>query len=140
MALPIGTKVKITGNSNYSSNKVGDIGTVISEPNSRGEQRVQVGDSKSYATWTRQNEMKVFGVRYKRVLASYDRIVEAEVEVGGVKYIITSDSDDGEVKISTHEKLESFGWSLETDEVKELTMEEIAAKFNISTQQLRIKE
>jgi len=68
---------------------------------------------------------------------------EREVVAVGPAYIATIDKYDGSDDLDSHEieKLKGYKWTVKQDiEQKEVTLEEIAKKFNVPVAQLRIKE
>lgn len=72
---------------------------------------------------------------------TYTRKVVSIFEYAGEKQIVTADSDDGELVISTVEQLRDDNWDIEKEEeLKEVTLEEIAKAMNVDVSKLRIKE
>lgn len=57
--------------------------------------------------------------------------------------ILTASSDDHQTGLWTAQVLEKAGWTLKTEtetEIKELTIDEIADKFGLKPEQVRIKK
>jgi hypothetical protein len=69
----------------------------------------------------------------------YDRMVLNEFEYRGVRYLNTADSDDNVIRTSPERELADEGWKLKQEQT-ELTLAQVAEKFNISLDKLRIKE
>jgi len=57
--IKVGQKVKITGNSNSSVNKIGDIGTILEYNKAHDTYRVEVPWNKTYSNWTRSDELEL---------------------------------------------------------------------------------
>ncbi len=57
--IKVGQKVKITGNSNGSVNKIGDIGTILEYNKAHDTYRVEVPGNKTYSNWTRSDELEL---------------------------------------------------------------------------------
>lgn len=70
----------------------------------------------------------------------YDREVIAVFEELDVKYAVTADTDDRDVSLNRISHLQDDGWNVKNDEVKELTLEEVAKLAGIDVSNLRIKD
>lgn len=67
----------------------------------------------------------------------YDRVVQGRI--GDI--VFTTDSDDRRARIESYQCLQEDDWKLKTeDEVTELTLDQIAAKFDIDVSKLRVKK
>lgn len=134
-----GKLVVITANTNYSRNKVGDVGVTQADVDG-GSVRVFVPGNGKMSVWTKHREMEEVKTLVKADL-SYKREVIRVQNVDGIDYVITKDSDDGKVNINSLESLTATGWAPESKEViTELTLEQVADKFDIDVKNLRIKE
>lgn len=76
-------------------------------------------------------------LEYKRS-CHYKKEVLAIVDVEGVKWIVTRDTDDGCVLITEATELETDGWSL--NPTTEMTLKQVADRLNIPVDKLRIKD
>jgi len=84
-------------------------------------------------------ELSNEGDVYERAWSDYELIVINNGEHKGKKYVVTTDSDDGTIRAQSLDKLASDGWKLKTDDT-ELTLAQVAERFNIPLDKLRIKE
>lgn len=135
-----GKLVVITGNTNYSANNVGDIGVTQEGPNYNGCRKVYVPGGWQSSVWTRQDEMEEVK-ELENPCEDFTKEVVTVVSVDNESYVVTKDSDDGRVDMATLGGLLAAGWTNKKDKaVTELTLEDVADKFNIDVKNLRIKE
>ncbi len=71
----------------------------------------------------------------------YAREVVERLTIDGEEYVVTRDTDDGKVLITKLTYLELWGWKLKSEQEETVvSIEEIARKFGVDTDKLRIKE
>lgn len=81
------------------------------------------------------------GEMYKNSIARFDREVIKRLTIDGEEYVVTRDTDDGRVRIMTANLLRQMGWELKSEQEETVvSIEEIARKFGVDTDKLRIKE
>jgi len=99
-----------------------------------------VFSSDGYEENFRESQLELLSPKvYESDHSNYVCTVIHEGEYKGKKYVVTVDSDDDTLDANTEEELLRSGWKLKTDDT-ELTLAQVAEKFNIPLDKLRIKE
>jgi len=146
--MKVGDKVKLRENANdlgtvYERYRMGTEATIkrISKEDVRaGMHGIRVEFSDGYAENFRESQLELLSPKvYESDHSNYVCTVIHEGEYKGKKYVVTADSDDDTLYASTEEELLRSGWKLKTDDT-ELTLAQVAEKFNIPLNKLRIKE
>jgi len=127
----------------------GDLGTVYAYRNigteatikslDDNEYGIRVEFSDGYEENFRESQLELLSPKvYESDRSNYVRTVIHEGEYKGKKYVVTADSDDDTLDANTEEELLRSGWKLKADDT-ELTLAQVAEKFNIPLDKLRIK-
>lgn len=141
-----GDVVGITGNTNNSVNKVGDVGVVGEEHYLTYNKRVHVvgrGDDRNY---TKPDEMVLLareGSILQDCMNDYVKVLsvcKAGVETSDYHHTRECAEDDD--TISNYISFEELADHNIVDDVKvkEVTLSEIAKKFGVSVEEIRVKE
>lgn len=147
--MKVGDKVKLRDNAGslgtvYQHRRLGTEATI----KHIDEEGVQLGlhdirvvfSSDGYEENFRESQLELLSPKvYEKNCNNYDRIVIHELEHKGKKYVIAADTDDDNVDAYTEDQLAHDGWNLKTEDT-ELTLAQVAEKFNIPLNKLRIKE
>lgn len=90
---------------------------------------------------TRDNLKKDTKEVYKKDGIPYAMKVVERLTIDGEEYVVTRETDDGTVRIAKPRYLEHWGWELKSEQEETVvSIEEIARKFGVDTDKLRIKE
>lgn len=147
----VGDKVRIINTMYRGSNfQIGCTGTVTEQRGSLC--RVEADDKGkdnilSFYDWelelAKENNMQESKYKVGQTLVNtyedYSKKVIAIVNDEEVPVVVTKDSDDDTYNAYAEGNIEDNGWKLET-ETTEVTLEQIAKKFNVSVEKLRIKD
>ncbi len=147
------TDFRIGDNVRVLVNVAGDIGTIVSGPNDLGFFRVVFDDRGGQGNWIGSSEMELVSERSEPVgeYSEGDILVDQDGDfykvlgVGnyGVEltdYHHSSETAEGDNEFDEYRGFDEISdWAVAGD-VKEVTLEEVAKKFNVSVSGIRIKD
>lgn len=144
MEFKAGDKVIITANTNYHGFKIGETVRLVTHDEGKSWRATKLDGSDSW--YVMESEMKpVSQYRVGQVFTKDGEEFKLLAEVDGV--FATSEVDDFSrvENWATESQIDEYvknGWKVkgEKPEVTELTIEEIAKKFDVSPEQVRIKK
>lgn len=91
----------------------------------------------------KENNMEESKYKVGQVLrdnhSDYHRTIVGVFDDNGTNVVVTKDSDDDLYNAFAGASVETSGWKTEK-ETTEVTLEEVAKKFNVSVEKLRIKD
>lgn len=145
----VGDKVKLVDNAGSVGTLYNNsfLGKELTVTRISTEQRL---DPKFHGVWCNDENgnkesfrpaqlVKVAGTVYENSHYDWDRTVIQEFTHNCRHYVVVVDSDDNCVNLFPVSSLESDGWKIKQDDT-ELTLAQVAEKFNIPLNKLRIKE
>lgn len=125
----------------YTITNIGDTGVVRSISGSNVDVILDKNGRIGY--WKSEDADLVNTTVYVHKTISYERkVLGSFTNRNGNEYLVIEDQDDGVMSLRLKQDLEDDGWAIKSNapEVKEVTLSEIAEKFNVSVDQIRVKE